>query len=752
MKATVRAVLQSGLVIELEGRKGFVPKRELFWKDWGIKPADHYEPGREIEVVPYGAPVGDEPRFSVKRANNDPWKQDAAKYQEAIHRGDFPVVRGTVRDVTPTRAYLVLEDFNDAVLPAELAFPQGFRANSHDLTQWFAVGDHVEGRITEIQPAYRRFVLSIETHLEKLALEFLEEDRFGRSWAGTLGSVLSPQLEAKGAVHTSKIISYTEDLTRLRVLGVDDSRADRETLGSILKEIGCSYELPQSKEEFERLLREPGYFDVVFLDKRLFHWEPGLKSTKWVSEIRRHHPGAYVAAFSGESLSVTSDEFKDPEIQIERKPYTAEKVEKVLKSAKGLVKTSSSGAMGKLDEQARAIGHFLSADGSIEYKLSGTLRSLCQGRERELGAAILRMDTVGHEVECLCSHRLSDIPWSDHKSTLRHTPISDVILYNEPFFASRLPETRKRHFPKEIEFTSFAGFPVETFGEIRHGLFVFGSGSDSIPDEIYWRAHNMAFVIARLLERGLMDKVLADEALFSSMGRLYMAMGHEIRDAVTGMADVPGTIRKRVETFEKEGEGSDRELALKDMLKGLDALEKGGRRILEIFDFYADLSRQEKLLDSIDVKALVEDVAGDLKKRHCKDTIFKIKVSQPVTLTNSRIKCKQILRNLMLNAGQQMEEHDWPFSRVYVEAVVDESFRLPVRIIVRDTGPGIHRKDWERAFEPFRSTRKKGAGLGLYLCRLLARSMGGRITVHKSFRFSGTSFLLELPKAVGGRP
>ncbi|MFH1115151.1 MAG: ATP-binding protein [Pseudomonadota bacterium] len=756
MKATVRAVLQSGLVIELEGRKGFVPKRELSWEDWGIKPSDHYEPDKEIEVVPYGAPVGDEPRYSVKRASYDPWNHHKTKYLNAINSRDFIVARGTVQELTPTRAYLVLEDFNNAVLPSDLAFPDGFRQSNRDLTQRFCVGDHVEGRITGLHSDQEHLVLDIRIHLEKLALEFQREDSSDRSWAGTLEGRFA-HLDLGRYIRPSRFPNDEEDLTRLRILGVEDNPVDRETLRSILKTIGCSYELPECFEAYEAILGAPGYFDVVLLDKKLERWGHGLRGTQLVGKIRQYHRGIAVTAFSAEEIEDTWTAFDaesgiEVEVQVEQKPYTVEKVENVLKRARGLVRGSSLRAMRMLDQSSKGVKDFLSAGESTEKKLQGVLRSLSQADNHALSAAILRMDTVGHEVECVCNHRLSHIPWPDHKSTLRHTPISDVILYSEPFSSSRLPENRKRHFPGQMDFTSFAGFPVETFGETQHGLFLFGSSSDSITEEVYWRAHNMALVIARLLERSFIDKVLSDEALFSSMGRLYMAMGHEIRDAVTGMEEVPRALLQRIQKLDEVPEVSDLEILLRDVSRGLSALERSGHRILETFDFYADLSRQEKSPVSFDFRTLVENVIDEIKKRHCKNTTFKIVVDPAVRLEASEIKCKQIFRNLMLNAGQQMEEHDWPFSRVYVEAVVDKSLSLPVRIIVRDTGPGIHRKDWERVFQLSYSTRKKGHGLGLYLCKLLARSMGGRITVHESFRFSGTSFLLELPKAVGGRP
>lgn len=61
---------------------------------------------------------------------------------------------------------------------------------------------------------------------------------------------------------------------------------------------------------------------------------------------------------------------------------------------------------------------------------------------------------------------------------------------------------------------------------------------------------------------------------------------------------------------------------------------------------------------------------------------------------------------------------------------------------VRDTGVGIA-GDPQSFFEPLRTTRAGGLGLGLPIARALARAMGGDVTVEPSER--GASFVLELP-------
>ncbi len=69
----------------------------------------------------------------------------------------------------------------------------------------------------------------------------------------------------------------------------------------------------------------------------------------------------------------------------------------------------------------------------------------------------------------------------------------------------------------------------------------------------------------------------------------------------------------------------------------------------------------------------------------------------------------------------------------------------PVRISVRDNGPGIAAAALPRLFEPFFTTRERGLGLGLALCDTLARAQDGRLEAIG--HADGAEFVLTLPGA-----
>ncbi|MEK9150283.1 MAG: ATP-binding protein, partial [Candidatus Desantisbacteria bacterium] len=70
---------------------------------------------------------------------------------------------------------------------------------------------------------------------------------------------------------------------------------------------------------------------------------------------------------------------------------------------------------------------------------------------------------------------------------------------------------------------------------------------------------------------------------------------------------------------------------------------------------------------------------------------------------------------------------------------------LPIKIRIKDNGPGIHKEYFERIFDILFSTKPDGTGMGLHLCRDMIQPLGGRIDVEESVIFGGTTFLIELP-------
>jgi signal transduction histidine kinase len=105
-----------------------------------------------------------------------------------------------------------------------------------------------------------------------------------------------------------------------------------------------------------------------------------------------------------------------------------------------------------------------------------------------------------------------------------------------------------------------------------------------------------------------------------------------------------------------------------------------------------------------------------------------------------RVQLQQVIFNLLLNGIEAMD------------AVIDRPRRLficsqlqgpdAILVEVRDSGTGV--ADSEKVFEAFYTTKEKGMGMGLAICRSIVEAHGGRLGIKPS-QSPGTTFFFTLP-------
>ena len=101
----------------------------------------------------------------------------------------------------------------------------------------------------------------------------------------------------------------------------------------------------------------------------------------------------------------------------------------------------------------------------------------------------------------------------------------------------------------------------------------------------------------------------------------------------------------------------------------------------------------------------------------------------------------QVLGNLAANAYQAMPEGGSLVISNQLSVINEQEF---VTVSVRDTGMGISPEDMEKLFEPLFTTKSRGIGLGLAVCKKLAEANQGWIDV-QSVLGEGSTFTVYLP-------
>jgi signal transduction histidine kinase len=106
-------------------------------------------------------------------------------------------------------------------------------------------------------------------------------------------------------------------------------------------------------------------------------------------------------------------------------------------------------------------------------------------------------------------------------------------------------------------------------------------------------------------------------------------------------------------------------------------------------------------------------------------------------------KLKQVILNLLKNAIEAT-----PPGGMMTIGTQGPSMQGPgeghVRLSISDTGCGITPENRERIFDLFFTTKPRGTGLGLPICRRIVEDHGGRIAV-EARPGEGTTFTVWIP-------
>jgi len=106
-----------------------------------------------------------------------------------------------------------------------------------------------------------------------------------------------------------------------------------------------------------------------------------------------------------------------------------------------------------------------------------------------------------------------------------------------------------------------------------------------------------------------------------------------------------------------------------------------------------------------------------------------------------RVQLQQVVLNLILNAVEAMASSKAGARELLISTEQDHNCIL---VAVCDSGPGIDPARFERVFDAFYTTKPKGVGMGLSICRSIINTHGGRLWAEAN-EPRGTVFQFTLP-------
>jgi signal transduction histidine kinase len=252
----------------------------------------------------------------------------------------------------------------------------------------------------------------------------------------------------------------------------------------------------------------------------------------------------------------------------------------------------------------------------------------------------------------------------------------------------------------------------------------------SFPPELQPLARDFNGLLARL------------EEAFERERRFSADAAHELRTPVASLKAGIQSAQLRVDSDEVGNE------VLEDLLAETERLESLCQSLLDL----AATDRppeDESGMDARDIESAVHSIADEIAEKSHREVLVVARVEDdaPAAAT-SPTTVRRILMNLLENALT----HGGTVAEVTVTLVLT---RNELSLSVADTGPGIPPDAVPRLFERFfradkhRARSAGGAGLGLAICRALARSEGGDL-VHAPLNDKGCRMLWTMARKPQG--
>jgi signal transduction histidine kinase len=173
----------------------------------------------------------------------------------------------------------------------------------------------------------------------------------------------------------------------------------------------------------------------------------------------------------------------------------------------------------------------------------------------------------------------------------------------------------------------------------------------------------------------------------------------------------------------------------------IDSVMRAGEILDNIRSLFSNVVQE---MQPVDVNRLITE-ALDTKRdeiRNCGiDVGMQLSPQLPLITANSGL-LREVFVNLIQNAIDAMKAV--ADRRRLLEIKADHHGDEEIVVSVEDTGPGIEPEKVSSIFEPFFSTKAKGMGLGLAICRSIVERHQGQLSVRSEIG-SGTRFQLALP-------
>ncbi|MGG1664040.1 sensor histidine kinase [Brevibacillus sp. NRS-1366] len=281
----------------------------------------------------------------------------------------------------------------------------------------------------------------------------------------------------------------------------------------------------------------------------------------------------------------------------------------------------------------------------------------------------------------------------------------------------------QKEIPKEVLLEVLFNLRQNVFDEVNRC-----SGASEMKEALFARLYHILNVRYHHTIRGFLaskDQMISHlhQQKIGIIGQMAAGMAHEIRNP---LAAFHGFLQLMGQSIEQESE----EINRKQFTQYIQICQHEVQALEKLVTNFLILARKNEQMDkqneAITLRPLLERV-NDLAKH------YSVEKNVSLSFTYEEDSClvwaipthvEQICLNLIKNAIDAVAMNGTVMVRT--KLLVIEPY---VCITIEDNGCGISEQRLKHLFEPFYTTKEKGTGIGLSVCKKLIEEMDGKINV-----------------------
>jgi signal transduction histidine kinase/DNA-binding response OmpR family regulator len=542
-----------------------------------------------------------------------------------------------------------------------------------------------------------------------------------------------------------------------------DDNECRESIAKVLRREGVEVHTVENTEQAQEFL------DYISSDQlqsakrspefRLAILDPNLKESSTdliglsIAEKLREKSNCRVIIMTGEAKN-TNKLRQWPELGIHgyiEKPFTMDQLIVEIEDAIGLTKPVPlkkwiAPETEKSSKSQRLEGVRGDKE-TAEISITKELQSL--GRVKA-GAVIHVFDVHprSFRARSLGSVNGSILKWEALRGKIGKSLIKDTAFGNAVISEGNATQDDPKHLwtLEMMTYRSFCGLPIQVEGK-KIALVAFHPDRNAFDGAFFAIARVIGERVGRAIERELLYKTRGNEADLASFGMALAAIAHELASDMTGLnANIKAL--GDIVTDEESGIKKQEALGTLDKVrKNAEVITKKTRILRRTHVAANRVSIVEAMKKAATACVTVIDETIKSPERILIKEIEATSESWDVSASMASLMI--VFFNLYLNAAQQIDlassVRKYGIIWTSLSRFKDVKGKYWARARVHDSGPGIHRDDWERVFEPGYSTKPDGSGLGLYICRYLLKNFSANIAITSSAIWDGTTVTINIP-------